>query len=293
MSNQAMLPVLASIAAAISFTSISRAAVTTQPASDVIFVGGDVERPGAYQMAGREPTVLTAIDWAGVDQKLDYEIIVTHRLPNRSELMVNFTSLKLLRQSPEASFALRPRDIVYVTPAAEQGGPALAPGDLLSIRIPDFGAPQTDAIIQEHVAADGSVPVVLVGDVPVGGKDPADAAKAIDKAFADAKLISHPHITVKLVQTGGKPLPISIGDRVTVRMWDILGPGKLTQYDAVVAADGTINIPLMKRAKIDGMTESEAMESLVKLYKDAGLIMHLPVAVTRLDATDTAKSKSN
>jgi protein involved in polysaccharide export with SLBB domain len=164
----------------------------------------------------------------------------------------------------------------------------LAPGNLIEIRISGLFAPGQEVTLEQHVDDDGTVPLPLVGAVKISGKDAEEAAAAIDHALADAKLVQRAGSSVVLEKPGTTAAAIAVGDRVRIRMWDVEGPGKETSHVETVAKDGTIAIPLLGRAKLEGLTESKAMRSLALLYKKAQLIADLPVAVLRLDADAAA-----
>lgn len=172
--------------------------------------------------------------------------------------------------------------------AADESGRVLAPGDLIAIKIKDFLAPHQVTTIQEHVATNGSVPMPLVGDVQVAGKNLADAGHAIDQALSKADLVQHAGAKVTLSKAGAKLRPLAPGDRVRIQMWDIEEPGKATVYEAVLAKDGTIPAPRLGQAKLLGLTESQAMAALAKDYEKADLIKHLAVTVTQLDSATPA-----
>jgi polysaccharide export outer membrane protein len=67
----------------------------------------------------------------------------------------------------------------------------LGPGDSVSIQV--FGQPEITNI---YVGDDGTVNVPLVGNIPVGGISPVEAASRVAKALKDGGYFIDPHVTL-------------------------------------------------------------------------------------------------
>jgi polysaccharide export outer membrane protein len=85
-----------------------------------------------------------------------------------------------------------------VPPTAAPGSPLtlLGPGDGLGFQV--YGQPDMGATV--FVAEDGTIPVPLVGAVKVSGMSPAEAAKAVEKAFRKGKYLVNPIVIITVTQ---------------------------------------------------------------------------------------------
>jgi polysaccharide export outer membrane protein len=70
----------------------------------------------------------------------------------------------------------------------------IGPGDVLHLQV--FDTPE----MEQHVRVTdaGEIPLILGGNVKVSGLTPELAARAIEKALFDGKILSHPHVTVEV-----------------------------------------------------------------------------------------------
>jgi polysaccharide export outer membrane protein len=96
----------------------------------------------------------------------------------------------------------------YVPPAAESGY-AIAPGDVLNVRVWDNEKLSTKA----RVRADGRISVPLLDDVPVAGRQPPEIARDLEQRLRGAKLVLAPRVDVALDEASA--VSISVLGRVT------------------------------------------------------------------------------
>jgi polysaccharide biosynthesis/export protein len=85
----------------------------------------------------------------------------------------------------------------------------ISPGDRLMVTV--WG--QTDISGEQMVRADGSISVVLVGDIGVAGKTTEDAAKEIAKAL-EGDIVQNVHVDVSVLQAVGKYITV-VGEVAT------------------------------------------------------------------------------
>ena len=108
----------------------------------------------------------------------------------------------------------------------------LGPGDTVSIQV--YGQPDMSATVT--VADDGTVTVPIIGDIPVKGLSPFEAAARIEKALVDGKILINPQVTVTLT--------VSKSQRVSV-LGEVGTPGRYpvesntTILDLIALAGGT------------------------------------------------------
>jgi protein involved in polysaccharide export with SLBB domain len=75
---------------------------------------------------------------------------------------------------------------------------------------------------------------------------------------------------------------MGVGDTLKVSVLDTAGPTpRWSHVNAVLAADGTITMPVIGAIKIVGMTEGEATAAIVKAYDDQNVGHHPMVIVLR------------
>lgn len=88
-----------------------------------------------------------------------------------------------VEQIPESTAVVQNRRLVE-----------LGPGDGIAIQV--FGQPDMSTTV--NIADDGTVSVPLVGNVPVRGLSPSEAAARIETALVEGKILVHPQVTVTL-----------------------------------------------------------------------------------------------
>jgi hypothetical protein len=119
---------------------LGKPAAATQPASakteaEEFYVMGEVERPGAYPLAGREITVKMALASAGfaLGKKKDLAVVLIRRLRDGSEQQV-VLSIDALIAGGQQDVLLRNGDVVAVRPIKEvPGGAATQPASQLEV----------------------------------------------------------------------------------------------------------------------------------------------------------------
>jgi protein involved in polysaccharide export with SLBB domain len=171
--------------------------------------------------------------------------------------------------------------------AAEEAPAALKSGDLIAVQVKGLII-RGNLKFEQHVGRDGNIGIPMAGEVKVSGMTAAAAGDAINVRLAERKILGKAKTAVTLVNAAGEALPISPGDKVRVRLWDVEGEGRETSIVADVDKEGTITLPALGKAKIGGLTESRAMLEIAALYEKAQLMMNLAVVVTRLDRPSTA-----
>jgi len=103
--------------------------------ADEFYVMGEVERPGAYPLAGREITVKMALASAGftLSKKKDLAVVLIRRLRDGSEQQV-VLSIDALIAGGQQDVLLRNGDVVAVRPVKEvPGGVATQPASQLEV----------------------------------------------------------------------------------------------------------------------------------------------------------------
>jgi hypothetical protein len=119
---------------------LGKPAAATQPASakavaDEFYVMGEVDRPGAYPLAGREITVKMALAGAGfaLGKKKDLAVVLIRRLRDGSEQQV-VLSIDALIAGGQQDVLLRNGDVVAVRPVKEVlGGVVTQPASQLEV----------------------------------------------------------------------------------------------------------------------------------------------------------------
>ena len=108
----------------------------------------------------------------------------------------------------------------------------LGPGDSVTISV--YGQP--DLTANAYVTDDGTLPVGLVGKVPVAGLSPSAAAQRIEAALRDGNFLVNPQVTLTVTQ--------SRSQRATV-LGEVARPGRFTidstttVFDLLAQAGGT------------------------------------------------------
>jgi polysaccharide export outer membrane protein len=80
--------------------------------------------------------------------------------------------------------------------AEQQHISKLGPGDSVTVQV--FGQPDATTT---YVEEDGSISLPLVGNVPVGGLTPVDAATRVAKALKDGGYFVDPHVSIQVAQS--------------------------------------------------------------------------------------------
>jgi polysaccharide export outer membrane protein len=112
---------------------------------------------------------------------------------------------------------------------ADQPGTVIHPGDQLSVQV--YG----DQSLTQNVTVlnDGTIAYPLIGQVPVAGKTPAQAAAILKEHLL--KYVRHPVVTVAITQLA-QPNVMVLGDVKTPGKYQLPSDARLT--DAIAAAGG-------------------------------------------------------
>lgn len=162
--------------------------------------------------------------------------------------------------------ALAPR-----APAQDAGAPGdpdnnsplirLGAGDSVTISV----YAQPDLSANAYVADDGTLPVGLVGKVPVAGLSPSAAAQRIEAALRDGHFLVNPQVSLTVTQ--------SRSQRVTV-LGEVARPGRFTIDSTTTVFD------LLAQA---GGTTQNSSDTVYLIHKDAsGSSTRTPIALKGL-----------
>jgi polysaccharide biosynthesis/export protein len=137
----------------------------------------------------------------------------------------------------------------------------LGPGDSVSIQV--YGQP--DLAANAYVGDDGSLPVGLVGKVPVAGLSPSEAAQRIEAALRDGNYLVHPQVNLTVTQ--------SRSQRVTV-LGEVTRPGRFT-------IDSTTTV--FDLLALAGGTTQNSSDTVYLMRKDSGgTVTRTPIALKGL-----------
>lgn len=138
-----------------------------------------------------------------------------------------------------------------------------------SVQILVYGQGDLGATVS--VADDGTIPVALVGSVPVAGLSPSEAAKRIEEALRNGKFVNDPHVTISVSQ--------SISQRVSV-LGEVGAPGRY-------AIDGRTTI-FELLAQAGGTRETSAEEIFLVRTNPDGTSARYPIDLKGLVDRSTA-----
>jgi polysaccharide export outer membrane protein len=113
-----------------------------------------------------------------------------------------------------------------IAETGEEGRPLvqLGPGDSVTLSV--FGQPEMNTT--DFVADDGTITVPLAGPVPVRGLSPTEAARRIEQALRNGKILVDPHVTISAV--------VSRSQRVSV-LGEVNKPGRYVIESNVAILD--------------------------------------------------------
>jgi polysaccharide export outer membrane protein len=113
-----------------------------------------------------------------------------------------------------------------IAETGEEGRPLvqLGPGDTVTLSV--FGQPEMNTT--DFVADDGTITVPLAGPVIVRGLSPTEAARRIEQALRDKKILVDPHVTISAV--------VSRSQRVSV-LGEVNKPGRYVIESNVAILD--------------------------------------------------------
>ena len=179
-----------------------------------------------------------------------------------------------------------------VTTAAELKFPTtnpagvLHPGDVVEFTVYDLYGPGVATPLTVRLDEQGRVKLPMIDEVAVAGQTNDAAGLPVAKAYKAAQIVSGPMtVTVAIIATAAqmpvKPGPLARGDTLRLTVFDLTGPGKRTDADCAIAADGTITAPLAGQVKVAGLSDGDASRAIAKAYKDAQIITNASVIVLR------------
>jgi len=168
-------------------------------------------------------------------------------------------------------------------------------GDLVAVSVDDLTGPGVTSEFRAHVGADGELPVPLIGAPKVDGLSQIQAERAIAKEFQNRGVVRNAMVGVRVIEPADasklKPGPIAKGDLLSVVVYELMGPGKRSEFQARVATDGAVGFPLVGTVAVDGLSEAKAADAMAKALHDQNLVASAIVAVRRLESADQANVK--
>jgi protein involved in polysaccharide export with SLBB domain len=170
------------------------------------------------------------------------------------------------------------------TRPVSQLGP-IANGDLLRISINDLIGPGVAMVREFRVGDDGSVGLPIVGPVHLAGLTLVDGEVAIEKAYRKANLIQNAQNKIERWESAADSTaargPLRPGEFVRVIVSDLRGPGLETIVNSQVDENGDIDMPLIHRVRVGGLSESAAGQAVDRGFRDANLISNAGATVLR------------
>lgn len=115
--------------------------------------------------------------------------------------------------------------------AGAQNSLVIAAGDLVHIHVADTPEMEADARVTDH----GMVPVVGIGDVPVAGLTPGEAATAVHDKLIERHYLNHPQVSINVVEFATQQVSV-IGEVKTSGAYEITTPRPI--LDVLALAGG-------------------------------------------------------
>ena len=149
----------------------------------------------------------------------------------------------------------------------------LAKGDLVAVTVDDLTGPGATSEFRAHVGAEGELPIPLVGAPKVDGLSQIGAEQAIAKEYQNRGVLRDAIVGVRVIEPADasklKPGHIAKGDLLALTVYDLMGPGKRSEFQARVGADGSVGFPLLGPVPVDGLSEAKAIDAITKAAEDA------------------------
>jgi protein involved in polysaccharide export with SLBB domain len=168
--------------------------------------------------------------------------------------------------------------------------------DLLEVGLRDLTAPNTTVAVVKRVDGNGQISLPWVGTLDVKGLTLDELAKRVNIIYAEKKLVQNINAHVKRLESGDNPSiksgPIKKGDYVQLRIWDLVGPGVVSQYVIKVSDDGTIDLPRAGKCKLEGLSEIDTEKAMIRAYRNANLIQNAMVECLRITEEQAKKTKA-
>ncbi|HEV3152875.1 MAG TPA: polysaccharide biosynthesis/export family protein [Candidatus Baltobacteraceae bacterium] len=142
---------------------------------------------------------------------------------------------------------------------AQSAGTTIHPGDQLSVQV--YG----DQTLTQNVTVlnDGTIAYPLIGQIPVAGKTPAQAADTLKERLL--KYVRHPVVTVAITQLA-QPNVMVLGDVKNPGKYQLPSDAKLS--DAIAAAGGLADIngeyPNARIAERTGRVTNVSLQKLLR-----------------------------
>jgi protein involved in polysaccharide export with SLBB domain len=203
--------------------------------------------------------------------------------------IIHDATVNLVRLGPDPL----PTDFPFVAPIPgpmpeSDNTTPLVPGDLVAISVDELMGPKLRLTLLVHLSDEGNVSLFLIGQLKFAGLTPAEAAARVADAFEKAKIMAGAKARVVLQEPAAKsvkPGPIGAGDTLLVVVDELVGPMNVAQVNAVVAGDGTIEIPRIGKVSVAGKSEIGAGDAIWEQYRMTDKYDH-PASVLR---TGTSK----
>ena len=164
------------------------------------------------------------------------------------------------------------------------------PGDLLLVTVHDMIQRGSPTDFDVRVDDEGKISLPLVRRISVQDLSFADAAKAIAKQFEDKGYLKKAKVEVRRTDEPAekkiKPAPIAVGETVKIRIWDLRKLGQSADFEPGIMDDGTVDLPVVGKFKLAGLTEFEAEDAVARQCATRGLLKDAMVTVRRIALAD-------
>lgn len=163
-------------------------------------------------------------------------------------------------------------------------------GDLIEVVVWGLVADATPATMQVRVDADGKVALPLLNAIPVAGQTTDVAAVTFAQAYRQAAIEPAAIITVGIVEPADratvKPGVFASGETARILLFDLGSEGRPAVVNAVVAENGTVQIPLVGAVTLRGLTEADAAIAIQQAFRTRSLADNALVSVLRTSMAD-------
>jgi RNA polymerase sigma factor (sigma-70 family) len=156
------------------------------------------------------------------------------------------------------------------------------PGDLLCVGVGGLRQGEVETLKTAHVNVAGEVSLLYVGAVKIGGMRFDEAEKAIAARYKEAQLLVETLVTVNRLGSGGETRTLGAGDRVSIRIEELAGPGEEVRRVLPVSGEGNVGLPLIGQVHIGGLDEGQAEAVIAKSYEEHLFLQKGVVSVVRL-----------
>jgi protein involved in polysaccharide export with SLBB domain len=165
-------------------------------------------------------------------------------------------------------------------------------GDLIEVVVWGLVVDATPATMQVRVDADGKAALPLLNAIPVAGQTTDVAAVTFAQAYRQAAIEPAAIITVGIVEPADratvKPGVFASGETARILLFDLGSEGRPAVVNAVVAENGTVQIPLVGAVTLRGLTEADAAIAIQQAFRTRRLADNALVSVLRTSMADPA-----